>query len=144
LSWLTPLPWYVEVVASATDPRGEGTGRSFLPEGTKLESAGDFEYLLAIKQFFDLNDDWSLAVGLSGATAPSTPDERAVIAADDLDPAWTDRRQRVSANLTFWPTEFSRLRAQASADLPGWQDDPIYAFMLAAEFVVGAHGAHKF
>ena len=30
------------------------------------------------------------------------------------------------------------------ADAPGWQPDPIWAAMLSAEFVVGAHGAHKF
>ncbi len=32
-SWLTPLPWYVELVGSATDAHGEGTARSFLGRG---------------------------------------------------------------------------------------------------------------
>jgi hypothetical protein len=184
LSWLSPLPWYVEVVGSLTDARD------------------------------DLSDDWSLFWGLSAATGPNATGHhnhsdvfatdvylkyrpitrqsdtvvvlqsewfyrrrqvpRDVVAdvngyaylfwrfaqrwgtaaryeyggaadgPDDLDPEWTSARQRVSADLTFWPTEFSRLRGQLSADLPGWQDDPIYAFMLTGEFVVGAHGAHKF
>jgi hypothetical protein len=46
--------------------------------------------------------------------------------------------------LTFWPSEFSRFRLQGSMDAPGWKDDPTWAVMLAGEFVVGAHGAHKF
>ena len=50
----------------------------------------------------------------------------------------------MSANLTFWPSEFSRFRLQGSMDAPGWKDDPTWAVMLAGEFVVGAHGAHKF
>jgi hypothetical protein len=65
-------------------------------------------------------------------------------AADDLDPDWIDHRHRISASVSFWPTEFSRIRLQGSADLPGWLDDPIYAAMLAMEFNIGAHGAHKF
>lgn len=65
-------------------------------------------------------------------------------AGDYLDPAWTEDRQRVSANLTYWPTEFSRIRAQGSIDLPGWRPDPIYALMLALELTIGAHGAHAF
>lgn len=64
--------------------------------------------------------------------------------ADSLDPLWTENRQRVSGQLSFWPTEFSRLRLQGSIDAPGWQDDPVVALFLACELVVGAHGAHKF
>ena len=65
-------------------------------------------------------------------------------APDYLDPEWTERRQRVAANTTFFPTEFSRLRLQGSVDLPGWKDDPIWAAFLAFELVTGAHGAHAF
>jgi hypothetical protein len=64
-------------------------------------------------------------------------------ATDPLDPEGTDSRHRVSANLTFGPTEFSRFRLQGSRDMPGWRD-PIYAAFLAAELVTGAHGAHQF
>lgn len=62
---------------------------------------------------------------------------------DYLDPLWTDDRHRASANLTFWPTEFSRLRLQYSYDHPAWQD-AYHAVMLGMEFSVGSHGAHKF
>jgi hypothetical protein len=50
----------------------------------------------------------------------------------------------VAANVTFWPTEFSRLRLQGSLDLPEWREDPVAAVFLAAELVTGAHGAHTF
>jgi hypothetical protein len=63
---------------------------------------------------------------------------------DTLDPDWTAARHRATAALTFWPTEFSRLRAQGAADLVGWREKTDYSAMLAFEFNVGAHGAHAF
>jgi hypothetical protein len=221
LSWLLPLSWYVELVGSTTDAEGEGTSRSFLgAEERTVNSLGDFEHMLALKQFFPLSDDWSLAWGLSGAFGPNptgpdqhsqvygtdlylkwrpisyqssqivslhaewiyrrrqTPDgvlqdtegfaalmwrfaARWAIAAryeygspavdtdfdrspDYLDPEWTGARHRVAANGTFWPTEFSRIRLQASVDAPEWQRDPTFALFLALEVVAGAHGAHAF
>jgi len=66
------------------------------------------------------------------------------VVSDPLDPFWTGNRQRVTADLTFWPTEFSRLRLQASSDFLAWQDSPTLAAFLALEFNVGAHGAHQF
>jgi hypothetical protein len=47
-------------------------------------------------------------------------------------------------NLSFWPTEFSRIRLQYDLDLPGWRPVPEHAVFLAFELVVGAHGAHAF
>jgi hypothetical protein len=52
--------------------------------------------------------------------------------------------QRVSANLTFWPTEFSRIRLQGAATLPGGGLDTEWSVLTAFEFAVGAHGAHAF
>ena len=63
---------------------------------------------------------------------------------DDLDPQWTKGRARYSGALTFWATEFSRMRWQVSVDRPAWLSQPIYASFVALEVVVGAHGAHKF
>jgi hypothetical protein len=214
LSWLTPLPWYVELVGSATDARGEGTARSFFgADDLPMETPLDVQATAAVKQFFELNDDWSLLTGVSLATGPngsghdnrsdvwgvdlylkwrpiSYQSEQAVElqsewlvrrrqvprdlltdvsgyahavwtfrkrwatgarweygsaadGTDPLDPDWTEARQRASLALTFWPTEFSRLRAQGSVDLPAWQD-PIWAVFLAMELTVGAHGAHAF
>jgi hypothetical protein len=66
------------------------------------------------------------------------------VADDPLDPEWTDVRERGSANLTFWPTEFSRFRLQAAVDAPRFRPALEYSVFLAAEFSIGAHGAHGF
>jgi hypothetical protein len=57
-------------------------------------------------------------------------------------------RERVSVNLTYLPTEFSRLRLQYNHDfleenefLAGRDVDSV---ILQFEFILGAHGAHKF
>ena len=221
LSWLTPLPWYVELVASATDAAGGETARSFYgAQDLGVEGPADLEYMTAIKQFFPLSEDWSLFWGVSAAFGPNptgrgnrtdvygtdlflkwrpityqseqelrlqsewiarrrqVPEDvltdvsgyayvfwrfvkrwgTAVrygygspaygadgdVVADYLDPEWVDHRHRVSANLTFFPTEFSRIRLQGAVDLPRWLEEPIWSAFLQAEFVTGAHGAHEF
>lgn len=221
LSWLTPLPWYVELVGSVTDAAGEATARSFYgANDLGVDRVTDFEFMGAVKQFVPLSENWSLATGLSSASGPNATgrDNRTEIygadlylkwrpityqsneavalhtewfyrrrqvpdavlqdvsgfaallwrfamrwaagaryelgspavdadfdvAADYLDPEWTENRQRVTANATFFPTEFSRIRLQASADLPRFRDESIYAVFVAFEVVTGAHGAHPF
>jgi hypothetical protein len=57
-------------------------------------------------------------------------------------------RERISANLTWYPTEFSKIRLQYNHDfleenffLAGRDADSVF---LQFEFILGAHGAHKF
>ena len=219
-SVLLPLPWSVELLVSSTMANGAATARSFYG-ATDLGVRGpaDLQTTAAVKQFFPLSDDLSLAWGLSYAGGPNpwgrtrtelygtdvflklrpitrgawaeasitaewtlrrtqVPDDLltdhtgyvagywrfarrwAVAARYELgsptfdlsgaevpDPAlstWDGQRSRTSANATFWPTEFSRLRLQGSRDDLEWVARPVWAAFLAAEFVVGAHGAHKF
>lgn len=222
VSWLTPLPWFVELVGSVTDAHGAETNPTFFGSAEDpVRSPLDLEYVGAVKQFLPLSDDLSLLWGLSAANGPnpygqhdrseiygtdlylkyrpisdpSNPtivslqaevffrrrhvpndvlqdlngyaelfwrfDQRWGAAAryelgtptygqdghvviDPLTPDWLSVRHRVSANVTFWPTEFSRFRLQAGADVPTWREQPIYSAMLAFEFAVGAHGAHTF
>ena len=221
LSWLSPLPWYVELLGSVSGAAGESTARSFYGDDDQgVHSPLDFQSTGAIKQFFDLSEDWSLMWGLSAATGPNPsgkgtrsdvygtdlylkyrPITRASYTTvslqaewlyrrrqlpldlvqdsggyvelfwrfakrwgtaaryehgsaplnldgnrtvDPLDPDQTEARHRGTLANTFWPTEFSRLRLQGSADFPGWRPQPILAAFLAFEVVVGAHGAHKF
>ena len=66
------------------------------------------------------------------------------LAADYLDPQWTDRRDRYSAQLTWYTSHFSRLRLQGNYDKPAWRPEPIVGVMLGAEFTIGAHGAHAY
>lgn len=63
---------------------------------------------------------------------------------DPQDPSFTAARHRITGNVSFWPTEFSRMRLQAGSDLPRWREKPDWSVMLAFEFAVGAHGAHAF
>jgi hypothetical protein len=52
-------------------------------------------------------------------------------------------RTRVTPDLTFFPTEFSKLRLEYDYDhRTGLGDD--HSVWLQLEFVLGAHGAHKF
>lgn len=73
LSWLSPLPWYLELVASATEAAGEASNRSFYGgDDLGVEGPADLLYVTAVKQFFPLTDDWSLAWGVSGAFGPNS------------------------------------------------------------------------
>ncbi len=221
VSYLAPLDWYFEVVASATDAAGEATARSFYGgEDLGVVTPLDLQSLLAVKQFFPLSDDWSLLWGVSAASGPNPTGHanRTEVVATDvylkyrpvtqggqsslalqtewlyrrrqvprdvladvsgyvflawrfdkrwgtalryefgspartrggetggdwLDPFWTGDRHRASAALTFWPTEFSRIRLQLSSDVLTWERRANWAAFLAFEFSVGAHGAHPF
>jgi hypothetical protein len=105
--------------------------------GDVLQDLGGYAYL-----FWRFALRWGTAVRYELGT-PSWH-QAGDVADDYLDPDWKGHRQRISANVTFWPTEFSRLRLQGSSDLLGWNDQVGWAGFLAVEFVVGAHGAHKF
>jgi hypothetical protein len=52
-------------------------------------------------------------------------------------------RWRLSPNLTWYPTEFSKLRLQYNYDdRKGIGED--HSVWLQVEFILGAHAAHKF
>jgi hypothetical protein len=222
LSYLTPLPWYVELGLAATDAAGEGTARSFWgAEDLGVQSPRDLQLTLTVKQFFPLSSALSLLWGLSGAAGPNpsgyhnrteiggtdlylryrpihTDDTGAFLSLtaealvrrrqvpgdvlrdgggyatlewnwsrhwgagaryeygtpvwngdgvadnDYLDPLWDGHRQRVSTAVTYWPSEFSRLRLQGSVDHTSGADDRVWGLMLALEVLIGAHGAHAF
>jgi hypothetical protein len=77
LSWLSPLPWYVELVGSAQNASGSETARSFLGSDARtIRAFDDFLYVAALKQFFALSDDWSLLWGLSSASGPNPSGRR--------------------------------------------------------------------
>nr|WP_211194588.1 zinc-regulated TonB-dependent outer membrane receptor [Pyxidicoccus fallax] len=220
-SWLTPLPWFVEVIGSATDAAGGATARSFFGDrDLGVRTPLDFQLTGSVKQFFPLSDDLSLLWGLSYATGPNPTGHRnrtdvfgtdvylkfrpvtvasntvvalqaevlyrrrqvphdvlqdgggyaqvlwkfaqrwgtaaryefgtpayggqGQAAVDYLDPEWTDTRQRISANVTFWPSEFSRLRLQGAADMAKWREETGWSAFLQFEVLAGAHGAHQF
>ena len=63
---------------------------------------------------------------------------------DYLDPNWLDHRMRTSAQLTYYPSHFSRLRLQGNYDYRSWLSSHDWGAMLALEVLVGAHGSHAF
>ncbi|MFH1812481.1 MAG: zinc-regulated TonB-dependent outer membrane receptor [Pseudomonadota bacterium] len=214
LSVLLPLPWYVEPVLAVLGDSGGATCRSFYGNTPRpIQSPTDLIYVGALKQFFPLSQDWSLAWGLSTAMGPNASgagnrtdifgtdlyvkwrpisygsytvvaletewmlrrrqlpgdllqdwggytklfwrfaqrwavagryDVVSGVAKDPLDPEQTSAEHRLAVNISFWPTEFSRLRLQYSVDLPTYRDQPIHAVFLTLELVSGAHGAHQF
>ena len=239
LSYLTPLPWYVELSASAIVSFGHAhEDEHEEAEATESESAGAAAFgrrvvpTAALKQFFELGDNWSLLWGLSGTTGPdpdNTEGVRADVVGSDIylkyrpidrasytqvalqaewllrrrrhdglaavdtggyaQLAWrfaqrwgtearyeygsrifgdegpavpethgeatgeheaeqdvrlSEPRHRVSVGVSWWPSEFSRLRLQHALDVPQWRPLPIYSAFLTLEVSIGAHAAHAF
>src|SRR2546430_561340 len=88
---------------------------------------------------------WGFKKGLVGGIRGDYVHMHDSMFTDDLDrqPRW-----RLSANLTWYPTEFSKIRLQYNQDfleenffLSGRQVESVF---LQWEFILGAHGAHKF
>jgi len=57
------------------------------------------------------------------------------------DPSLNDRG--ASLTLTFWPSEFSQIRAQARRTRYDTEDD-VNELLLQVQFAIGPHGAHTF
>ena len=70
-------------------------------------------------------------------------------AVDPLDPNWTQGRQRGAAQVSFYPSHFSRLRLQYSLDHMPYRagssnSELVHQVFLQAELVAGSHGSHEF
>jgi hypothetical protein len=75
--------------------------------------------------------------GVRGEYANGNPSE-----ADSQDP-FRGERTRISPVLTFYPSEFSKLRLQYNYD-HGQLFGDAHSVWIQMEFLLGAHGAHKF
>lgn len=234
VSWLSPLPWYSEVIASAQNSNGE-TAASFNSAGT-MRSAKDSLFLGRWNNFFSLSDELALNLGASFLTGRNATVDKwkatrifgadfylkfreqsslsfvslqgevlkrlyNTTAVDDtgnifddgrkdwggytqvnmrLPESWnrwhvglrydwvsakggvpvttvtgtdatgtafdrdTAQRWRVSPVITFYPSEFSKIRAQYEYDKPSDTSRAQQVVTLQLEFLMGAHGAHKF
>lgn len=69
LSWLAPLPWYVELTGALQIGEGGAFRTKDLGDGDP--GFRDFLYPLRLAQFFDLADDWALQAGANAVFAPS-------------------------------------------------------------------------
>jgi len=61
----------------------------------------------------------------------------------DSEDVFRGQRTRISPNLTFYPSEFSKIRLQYNYD-HGEHFGDEHSIWLQLEFLLGAHGAHKF
>lgn len=75
--------------------------------------------------------------GLRGEYATGKP------GAYDPTDVFRGRRTRLSPVLTWYPSEFSKVRLQYNYDRGQAMDDA-HSVWLQLEFLLGAHGAHKF
>jgi hypothetical protein len=118
-SILLPLPWYAELVGSVTHADGEGTARSFDSDSPRtVDSPADLLYVTALKQSFDLSDDWTLLWGFSGAFGPNSNGEktRTEVYGTDI---FLKYRPITAASYTIvsWQSEVLYRRRQVPADL---------------------------
>jgi hypothetical protein len=93
-----------------------------------------------------LGDRGFYAQGLWGFTRRWVAGARVDYASggDPVDPL-RDRRWRLTPNLTFYPSEFSKWRLQYNVDFAKHLDDKaLHAVFLQFEFLIGTHGAHVF
>ncbi len=119
LSWLTPLPWYVELVVSETMITGEATDRTwaaFAPLG--VASPLDLQTTVAAKQFFAPHPAVSVLWGLSYANGPNGTgrNNRSELFGTDLTlklrPAGDDKAMRLALQ-----TEWVLRRQQVPGDV---------------------------
>lgn len=109
LRWLTPLPWYSELMVTAQNAKGE-TMVSFLANEEVFEerpiggrpfddpsvaNPGDLVFTTRWANGFDLSDSWSAQLGASWATGPNAADRRTNLWGGDFVAKWvplqTDR-----------------------------------------------------
>ncbi|WP_373044538.1 zinc-regulated TonB-dependent outer membrane receptor [Vulgatibacter sp.] len=118
--------------------------RATVPDG-RLEQGGLYAWVV---RRFDRH--WEAAIrydllGLPDGTAIDEPVVQSEELGEFLAPA---TQERVGASLTYYPSEFSRLRLQANHDFglvtPDGDSGPVTELFLQFQFVMGAHGAHAF
>lgn len=85
-----------------------------------------------IQSLYGFKRRWVAGVRFGSADATRPDDPR------------TGDRWRISPNLTFYPSEFSKIRLQYNFDRSDDLTDPIQAVFVQYEFLIGAHGAHAF
>ena len=72
VSWLAPLPWFLELSVSGIEGSGECCARSHASaEALPVQTPADLVSTLALKQFFPLSPSLSLLFGASFQTGPN-------------------------------------------------------------------------
>ena len=142
VSWLTPLPWYAQVSASATDAAGACCARSFFgANDLGVSNVDDLLYTVRLEQFFPIDEDLSVYWGLTTQLGPngSGNGNRTDIYATDLYVRYRPAASVVRASLSLQMEGMFRSR-----ELPGLeplQDVGFYAqlvYIFALRWETGA------
>ena len=140
---------------------GDADGNTFPDEGVLVDSTGATPAVLNQETFTDYGLYTQLLYGfrkgwVAGARLDYVAGERAdyeragLLLADNAGggtPVGRDplraTRWRLSPNLTWYPSEFSKIRLQYNYD---WRDliGPDHSLWVQFEFLLGTHAAHKF
>ncbi len=124
------ISWQTEAMLR----RRQSPGQANEPDGEVLQDFGGYSQLS-----WHLNALWQLAGRYEYVEG---------IQNDYLDADWTSGRQRGALSLTYYPSHFSRLRAEYSLDHLSYRQQSserlTHAMFLQLELVAGAHGAHSY
>lgn len=156
LSWLTPLPFFLELIASAQGSKGE-TAASFRGEEGEMVAGRalidrpvtgleDFVYLLRADTSFDFSDETTVVLGLSGAYGPNATadDTSTLIGGADLYLKW-----KPLANDHGWPFllfqtegmvrryEAAAVEEELGADITLAPEDDVLDWGLYAQLIWG-------
>jgi TolA-binding protein len=123
------VSWQTELLYRRFDAGADPTAVPVLPAETLNDWGGYSQVLWGFKP------RW--VTGLRGEYASGNT------AANDAGDPFRGERYRVSPVLTFFPSEFSKIRLQYNYD-HGEQFGDAHSIWLQVEFMLGAHGAHKF
>ncbi len=140
---------------------GDGDGNTFVDEGVVTDATGltpavlngetVTDYGFYSQLLYGFKKGWVAGLRYDYVTGERGDYEKAgLLLADNAgggellgrDPL-RDQRWRISPNLTWYPTEFSKLRLQYNYDdRRGFGED--HSVWLQFEFLLGAHASHKF
>ena len=123
------VSWQTEFLYRRFEAGADPTASTPLPDET-LHDWGFYSQVL-----WGFKPRW--VAGLRGEYATGNH------ALDDPNEVFRGERTRFSPALTFYPSEFSKLRLQYNYD-HGAQFGDAHSVWLQMEFLLGAHGAHKF
>jgi hypothetical protein len=123
------VSWQTEALYEIYDAGADAAAVPALPAETLRDWGGYTQVLWGFKP------RW--VAGLRGEWADGNA------GADDANDVFRGERTRVSPVLTFYPSEFCKIRLQYNYD-HGVQFGDAHAVWLQFEFLLGAHGAHKF
>jgi hypothetical protein len=140
LGWLTPTPFYSELVLSVLNSAGE-TAFSFRntedelfgrpPVDRPVSAPSDLLYVPRYSVSFDLTDSQTIVAGVSGAFGPNSSgsDTDTQIYGGDLYWKWKPAWQSAGFPFVAWQTEILGRRYEAgAAEIPGEDEDspPVY------------------